>query len=103
MTSWSLNQKSRGREFWEIALGYGNYDFEYRLAMRVNLAVARADELGIHKLDSKKKSSELYTPYNSTSSIDTYLSMTTKDVSIQQQEIEQAVVQLDIGSNAVTH
>lgn len=33
MTSWSLDQKSRGREFWEIALGYGNYDFEYRLAM----------------------------------------------------------------------
>lgn len=33
MTCWSLNQKSRGREFWEIALGYSNYDFEYRLAM----------------------------------------------------------------------
>lgn len=33
MTCWSLNQKSRGREFWEIALAYSNYDFEYRLAM----------------------------------------------------------------------
>jgi hypothetical protein len=33
MTSWSLDQKSRGRAFWETALRYTNYDFEYRLAM----------------------------------------------------------------------
>ncbi|GAA5812562.1 hypothetical protein MFLAVUS_006019 [Mucor flavus] len=114
MTSWSLNQKSRGREFWEIALGYGNYDFEYRLAMRVNLAVARANELGIHKPNYKKKPSELFIPYSSTSSTtnsmdddDHYSSITkkdsTKDIPIQPQEIEQVVVQLDLGSSDVTH
>jgi hypothetical protein len=33
MTCWNLDQKSRGKAFWETALGYTNYDFEYRLAM----------------------------------------------------------------------
>lgn len=33
MTCWNLDQKSRGRAFCEIALGFTNYDFEYRLAM----------------------------------------------------------------------
>lgn len=37
MTCWSLDQKSRAREFWGIALGYTNYDFEYRLAMASTL------------------------------------------------------------------
>ncbi|KAI8876268.1 hypothetical protein K501DRAFT_165843, partial [Backusella circina FSU 941] len=49
ITSWSLDEKSRARLFWEIALGYTNYDFEYRLAMRANVAVTRADEIGIRK------------------------------------------------------
>ncbi|KAI9482919.1 MAG: hypothetical protein EXX96DRAFT_518850 [Benjaminiella poitrasii] len=55
MTSWNLNQKARGRLFWETALGYTSYDFEYRLAMRVSLAVTRAEELGIHVLKKNKK------------------------------------------------
>lgn len=33
MTSWHLDQRVRGKGFWEIALSYTNYDFEYRLAM----------------------------------------------------------------------
>lgn len=65
MTCWSLDQKSRAREFWGVALEYTNYDFEYRLAMRVNLAVAKAEELGIQKQDSKKKN--LYENYTSSS------------------------------------
>ncbi|GAN00872.1 tetratricopeptide repeat protein 39A isoform X2 [Mucor ambiguus] len=47
MTSWNLDQRVRGKGFWEIALSYTNYDFEYRLAMRVNLALTRAAEIGI--------------------------------------------------------
>lgn len=77
----------------------------------MNLAVARADELGIHKPNAKKKPSELYIPYNSTSSTtssmdsdDHYLSITKKntpeDDPIQRQEIEQTTVQLDLGSSA---
>ncbi|KAI8886218.1 hypothetical protein K501DRAFT_292927 [Backusella circina FSU 941] len=53
MTSWHLGQKARSRVFWEKALSYSKYDFEYRLALRVNLAITRADELGICKIDKK--------------------------------------------------
>ncbi|KAI7890009.1 uncharacterized protein EV154DRAFT_445205 [Mucor mucedo] len=108
MTCWSLNQKSRGREFWEIALGYSNYDFEYRLAMRVNLAITRADELGIYKPGVKKTPSELYIPYNNTASIssmddDDYTPMSSK-ISEQDQKVEEmehVVAQLDLGSSVI--
>lgn len=33
MTSWNLDQRVRAKGFWEIALSYTNYDFEYKLAM----------------------------------------------------------------------
>ncbi|CAO0800987.1 unnamed protein product [Mucor circinelloides] len=48
MTSWNLDQRVRAKGFWEIALSYTNYDFEYKLAMRVNLALTRASEISIH-------------------------------------------------------
>lgn len=70
--------------------------------------------MGIHKPNYKKKPSELFIPYSSTSSTtnsmdddDHYSSITkkdsTKDIPIQPQEIEQVVVQLDLGSSDVTH
>ncbi|KAI7905050.1 uncharacterized protein BX663DRAFT_501515 [Cokeromyces recurvatus] len=49
VTMWGMDNKVRSRTFWETALKYSKYDFEYRLAIRVNLAITKADELGIPK------------------------------------------------------
>ncbi|KAI8641361.1 hypothetical protein BD408DRAFT_483552 [Parasitella parasitica] len=62
MTSWSIGQKARGRNFWEKALSYTNYDFEYKLALRVNLALTKASEIGIDG-KSEKASPREYEEY----------------------------------------
>ncbi|OBZ85480.1 Tetratricopeptide repeat protein 39C [Choanephora cucurbitarum] len=49
VTSWGMNNKTRSRSFWETALKYNKYDFEYRMAMRVSLALTKADEIGVPK------------------------------------------------------
>ncbi|CEP18575.1 hypothetical protein [Parasitella parasitica] len=49
VTAWGMDNKTRSRSFWESALKFSKYDFEYRLAMRVNLALTKADEMGIPK------------------------------------------------------
>ncbi|KAL1932384.1 hypothetical protein VTP01DRAFT_9440 [Rhizomucor pusillus] len=55
VTSWGLDYKTRARTFWETALRHSKYDFEYRLAMTLNLALTRADELGVPKPEQKNK------------------------------------------------
>jgi hypothetical protein len=73
----------------------------------VNLAIARAEELGIHKPGVKKNPSELYIPYNNTTSTtssmddDNYISTLKTTEKEQEDEIEQVVVQLDLGSSTV--
>lgn len=49
VTAWGMDNKTRSRYFWESALKFSKYDFEYRLAMRVNLAITKADEMGVPK------------------------------------------------------
>ncbi|KAI8983038.1 hypothetical protein BDB01DRAFT_792151 [Pilobolus umbonatus] len=49
VTAWGMDNKTRSRAFWETALKFNKYDFEYRLALRVNLAVTKAEELGVPK------------------------------------------------------
>ncbi|CEG84151.1 hypothetical protein RMATCC62417_17996 [Rhizopus microsporus] len=49
VTAWGMGNKIRARSFWETALKFSKYDFEYRLAMRVNLAITKAEELGVPK------------------------------------------------------
>ncbi|KAG1452521.1 hypothetical protein G6F46_009403 [Rhizopus delemar] len=49
VTAWGMNNRTRSRTFWESALKFSKYDFEYRLAMRVNLAMTKAEEIGIPK------------------------------------------------------
>ncbi|KAI8141468.1 hypothetical protein BJV82DRAFT_670747 [Fennellomyces sp. T-0311] len=56
VTSWGLDHKTRARSFWETASKYTKFDFEYRLAMTINLAMTRADELGVPKPEQRKKS-----------------------------------------------
>ncbi|KAI9313894.1 hypothetical protein BX666DRAFT_1863708 [Dichotomocladium elegans] len=55
VTSWGLEYKTRARSFWTTALKYTKYDFEYRLSMSINLAMIRADELGVPKPENPTK------------------------------------------------
>ncbi|KAI9497886.1 hypothetical protein BDB00DRAFT_802371 [Zychaea mexicana] len=54
VTSWGLDYKTRARSFWETASKYTKFDFEYRLAMTINLAITRADELNVPKPEQRK-------------------------------------------------
>lgn len=73
----------------------------------MNLAIARADELGIIKPGAKKSPSELYIPYNNAASTtssmdddDNFVS-TPKTTEQNQEEIERVVAQLDLGSSTI--
>ncbi|KAG0956889.1 hypothetical protein G6F60_001864 [Rhizopus arrhizus] len=46
-TSWGLKDYKRARSLWETTLTYSNYNFEYRLATRLNLAIQHAVDLGV--------------------------------------------------------
>ncbi|CEP11216.1 hypothetical protein [Parasitella parasitica] len=63
ITSWNINQKARAQGFWEKALSYTNFDFEYKLAMRVNLALTKASELGIVDGKAEQALSREYEEY----------------------------------------
>ncbi|CAO3686057.1 unnamed protein product [Umbelopsis vinacea] len=47
VTTWGLDEKTKSISFWERALSYTKYDFEYRLTLRLTLSIERAVELGI--------------------------------------------------------
>ncbi|KAI8328019.1 hypothetical protein BC941DRAFT_445822 [Chlamydoabsidia padenii] len=49
VSCWFLDRRQRSRHLWDMALGYSKYDFEHRLAVRLNLALGRCDDLGILK------------------------------------------------------
>lgn len=77
----------------------------------MNLAITRAEELGIYKPGVKKAPSELYIPYNSTVSAtssmddDDYMPTPVKATEQSQkvvEEMEHVVAQLDLGSNTIT-
>ncbi|GAA5798851.1 hypothetical protein EDC94DRAFT_617673 [Helicostylum pulchrum] len=44
---WGTEEYKRARALWESTLTYGGYDFEYRLATRLNLAIQHAIESGV--------------------------------------------------------
>ncbi|KAI8365758.1 hypothetical protein BD560DRAFT_401609 [Blakeslea trispora] len=58
-TSRILNHHKRAQEFWKAALSYKKHDFEYRLAMRIHVAMTQASSNSVHstvtKLDSSTK------------------------------------------------
>jgi len=54
VTMWGLGNKSRSRKFWEMALGVSKYEFEYRLAVRLNLGIVKCEELGIFNEPDRK-------------------------------------------------
>ncbi|KAJ2964277.1 hypothetical protein NQZ79_g750 [Umbelopsis isabellina] len=49
VTTWGLEEKGKSIAFWDRALTYTKYDFEYRLTLRVNLAIERALEQGVQR------------------------------------------------------
>ncbi|CEP17065.1 hypothetical protein [Parasitella parasitica] len=44
---WGTEEYKRARSLWESTLSFSGYDFEYRLATRLNLAIQHAIELGV--------------------------------------------------------
>ncbi|RUP51193.1 hypothetical protein BC936DRAFT_149491 [Jimgerdemannia flammicorona] len=56
VTTWGLGEKAKSRKFWETALLCSKYEFEYRLAVRLNLGIMRCEEMGILKTEEKRSS-----------------------------------------------
>lgn len=60
VSCWMLDLKNKSRQTWEMALDHGAHDFEHRLAIRLNLALTYAEELGYtdpkpEPIDDKKR------------------------------------------------
>lgn len=47
VTSWGLGDLRKSRRLWQMALACTKYDFEYRMAVRLSLALAKCDETGV--------------------------------------------------------
>ncbi|KAI9497667.1 hypothetical protein BDB00DRAFT_803535 [Zychaea mexicana] len=47
VTCWCMEEHGRARSLWEAALSFSGYPLEYRLAIRLNLAITHANDLGI--------------------------------------------------------
>ncbi|KAI8990834.1 hypothetical protein BDF20DRAFT_5040 [Mycotypha africana] len=47
VTSWGLGNYRKSRKLWQMAMSYTKYEFEYRLAVRLSLALSKCDEVGI--------------------------------------------------------
>ncbi|KAI9030142.1 hypothetical protein CLU79DRAFT_734276 [Phycomyces nitens] len=55
ITSWGLGNPQKSRQLWQLALACTKYDFEYRMSVRLTLALNRCDEFGIEVADTKAK------------------------------------------------
>ncbi|KAI9287302.1 hypothetical protein BC943DRAFT_374891 [Umbelopsis sp. AD052] len=61
ITTWGLGQTQKSRKLWESGLTYSKFEFEYRLAVRINLALSQCDEMGILHVEPPKISRGLST------------------------------------------
>ncbi|KAI9320707.1 hypothetical protein BX666DRAFT_1225637 [Dichotomocladium elegans] len=55
VTSWGLGNVKKSRKLWQLALACNKYDFEYRMAVRLSLALSKCDEIGVSQTDAKDK------------------------------------------------
>ncbi|KAI9314958.1 hypothetical protein BX666DRAFT_1861516 [Dichotomocladium elegans] len=55
VVSWYTGGLKRARSLWEQALACTGYDFEYRLAIKLNLAVHHAIDIGVPETPSRSK------------------------------------------------
>lgn len=61
VTTWGLGQNAKSRKLWETGLTYSKFEFEYRLAVRINLALNLCDEMGFVHVERPKPSRGLST------------------------------------------
>jgi hypothetical protein len=54
-TSWGMGDYAKSRKLWEKALGCTKYAFEYRMAVRLSLALSKCDEVGATIIKPKKQ------------------------------------------------
>lgn len=54
VTSWGLGNIKKSRKLWQLALACSKYDFEYRMAVRLSLALSKCDELGVTHIEEKE-------------------------------------------------
>jgi hypothetical protein len=55
VTSWGLGSFAKSRKLWELALSCTKYTFEYRMAVRLSLALSKCDEVGVAVIKTKKQ------------------------------------------------
>ncbi|KAI8641035.1 hypothetical protein BD408DRAFT_346769 [Parasitella parasitica] len=55
VTSWGLKDYEKSRKVWEKALACSKYAFEYRMAVRLSLALSKCDEIGVTISKPKKE------------------------------------------------
>jgi hypothetical protein len=54
VTSWGLGNMKKSRKLWQMAMTCTKYDFEYRMAVRLSLAISKCDEVGVPPIDDKE-------------------------------------------------
>ncbi|KAI8142255.1 hypothetical protein BJV82DRAFT_616116 [Fennellomyces sp. T-0311] len=54
VTCWCMEDHSRARSLWQSALSFSGYPLEYRLAIRLNLAITHANDLGVTPVEAPK-------------------------------------------------
>ncbi|KAI8335366.1 hypothetical protein BC941DRAFT_430121 [Chlamydoabsidia padenii] len=59
VTYWGMGEQQKSQDLWQLALSYTRYDFEFRMASRIHLAMVKCDELGlpapIHSVHGRKR------------------------------------------------
>ncbi|KAG1143507.1 hypothetical protein G6F37_006840 [Rhizopus arrhizus] len=55
VTSWGLGDYSKSRKLWEMAMYHTKHVFEYRMMLRLSLALRKCDEIGIQAAKPKEK------------------------------------------------
>ncbi|KAG1152941.1 hypothetical protein G6F37_000654 [Rhizopus arrhizus] len=58
VTSWGLNNYVKSRKLWQLAMACTKYDFEYRMAVRLSLALSKCDDIGVTHIDDKELKGE---------------------------------------------
>ncbi|KAI8890300.1 hypothetical protein K501DRAFT_237334 [Backusella circina FSU 941] len=53
VTSWGLGNYKKSRTLWQLAMACTKYDFEYRMAVRLSIALTRCDEVGVTSTGDK--------------------------------------------------
>ena len=51
VTSWGLRNYVKSRKLWQQGLACSKYDFEYRMAVRFNLALTKCNDIGVGPME----------------------------------------------------